>query len=737
MAANNQDPAWLEVENEWIAAHPRRHGGVLQQGNNQQQAEQFLNELNNYRSTLNPNGYLLRRAQSAQQRQTARDAEKQHMMQRLGIDEQEYTRRSDLARRLRQIQQRQAHPVQHLDANQKKRRSDRMKYPRIIYNDSYDNLLQNPIIRGNPYPEADKTAQYNNIKYRTLNTMGRDNRQQAQKIFGEYVGLLGFQPEFHPQLLTISSAMVYLNDPQAQKYRYAMYDMDDDYRTPGTLWIYRRAHQVRRGNQVVDIPEEIYAVGGYIISKSATAQTSTSMLRNMEYYSTYPTTEQRKLHTKSDFNIDRKYIKPKPVSDLLKYISNNITDVLLIAGRRIPSVGEPTYIVFHDVQTKQPILNVVSKISTITWNAIISRITQLFLMYYVYPSLPIGTQFDQVRLMLPPPIGAESKPYLYNEWKRSVINEYVEKALLNKNNIINHIRQFVENFDFTGNQHWLPNPYMGAVEQPAIIDCLTSVVVLYFTNNPLRTINNTAYRNYNTFINSNMIFRFCTEDEYATITAQIETGETAEYGLTSKSTEKVYQELHVRILGNNLVENPRLRRDYGGQNPNNINNINNNNNNNNNDDDSSSGSSGSSGGNRRMVRAIDDFNVGARTQTRQEFFDNTSAVQTPITTRQLQQQSRTTALDRLRNPIRTTPRRRNSLTTSSRSSSSGGGAASSSSGLPLYDPDDLSTNTNVQNTQPVQSATQTPQTTQPVDNWYARMLDDEGEEGEEDDNAQE
>ena len=569
-----------EFVNDWRAQQPPRvhHAPdpthMLNNGNNRDLAATFQARLNAYRSGLEQNQYLMKRRRNAEERENARNAERTHMMEELHIapdNQAEYERQALLAAHLRARQRRVDHPPQHLTPAQKRRNLEARMYPRIIKTETWDEKLHDDNdetgILGDPYPVGDRTAKYDDYLGKTLKTLDYEDRQDVQRTFGEMVGLLGYAPEFHPELLTKASAKEYLRDQQEERYRFELYDMDDDYRTPGTLWIYKR------GDEANNIPEEIFAVGGFIVGKTATSKTTTNMLRDIDYYRTHPTRELRKQENKRDWSIDNDYVKMKPVPGLFKYVSGVITNALAAAGRKIPTVGGCTYIVFHDLQTKLPIYSIVCKVTTITFNAIISRITELFLMYYIYPKLQMGTQFDQVRLMVPPPPGADSKVYLYNTWMQNVIHAGVEKKLLNLKGVVAQVQTLVDNFNFAGPEHWFNVPYMGAVNQPAIIDALTSVAVLYFTNSPLRFINNGAVSNEDAFINSNMIFRFCTEHEYAhDIVPQIQSGASFEYALTSKATKKVYEARHVQVKGNNFVEREDLRWNFQAAPVNNINN---------------------------------------------------------------------------------------------------------------------------------------------------------------------
>ena len=570
-------PGWQNEEfvNQWNEAHPHvvhapaNPNNQINVGNNAQLAQAFQNELNNYRQGLPENQYVIRRHREPAERQAARDAERQHMMEALNLNEQQYEQRNDLARRLRIQQHHQAHPPQHLNAEQRQRRAQHIMYPRIIETPIYDQILQNENIRGIQYPEDERTAEFNHLRGRTLRTLGRVSRQFLQKLFGEFVGLTGFQPEFHPELLTKASAKVYLRDPQETKYRYGLYDMDDDYRTPGTLWIYRVAHDENDANgHVHHVDEEIYSVGGYIVSKSATSKATTNMLRDIHYYRQYPKSSDRKGHNKRDWSVLHGYTTMKPVPSMFRYVSNKIERALFDAGRKLPSVGLPTYIILHDTQTGQPLFDVICKVSTITYNAIISKITQFFLLYYVYPELVnVDARLEALTIDDPPPHGAEAKQFIYNTWKQHIIHPAVEKRLLNNNTIIQAIRDYVNGFNFAGNGHWLPNPYMAGQNQPAIIDCLTSMVVLYFTHNPLRSVNHGVFVDYNALINSSMIYRFCTNDEFnRTIMFQAQNNPLSVFNLTSKATDKVYRELNVHVVGNALVEREDLRRIYDAPN---------------------------------------------------------------------------------------------------------------------------------------------------------------------------
>ena len=580
MAQNYPVGDWRTEEyvNAYREAHPRvahpppnpLHS--LNAGNNRDLAEAFQTELMNYRQTLPGNQYLIRNRPKPEERIAAKEAEKQHMMQALQIDENTYNTRVKQAKRLTAAQRRQGRPVHHLTEAEKVRRADHAMYPRIITDPQYDPKLQTPIFRGGAYPAEEQTPQYQQLYGKTLSTIGPDSRQLLQRQFGEWVGLLGFAPEFHPQLLAVESAKVYLHDSDGSKYRYAMYDMDNDYRTPGTLWIYRRAHD--------DVPEEIYSVGGYIISRTATSKRTTNTLRDMEYYSTYPKAKDRKFHNKRDFALSQGYTTMKPVPKMFKTVTNWIIDQLRAAHRRIPSIGRPTYVVFCDTRHPEASFPIVGKVTSITWNAILSRITQLYLMYYVYPRINInpnqvGNRFMQMFAESFPihhmpaqglvvnnqdPIGPEweKKPFIYNYYRMGVTHPKVEQRLLNNEVVINEIIRVLTTQNLLINETFLPEHYMHPnTDESHILDGLTSIVVLDFTNNPLRLMKDQLHLpdgGRNAFIASDLIFRFATEEEATAIEGELQMSTKYEYTLTSKSAQKVYEELHIQPAGSEFVE---------------------------------------------------------------------------------------------------------------------------------------------------------------------------------------
>ena len=632
-------------------------------GNNVQLAQQFQQALNNYQANLPGQDLLVRRHRTREENQQARDAQRNALMQALNINADEYNRQNDLARRLRAHQrhlERVANGQIHQpDQAQRIRNLANRMYPRIIKTNQFDERLAAENIRGVEYPGEDRTENFGQYLGFTLNTIGEDSRKQLQRLFGEWVGLLGFAPEFHRELLTKASAKAFLRDNEETRYRYELYDMDDDFRTPGTLWIYRREHDIldENGNVARHVPEEIYSVGGYVISvnKSANSKSSINMLRDMDYYNTYPTRDERKLHNKREFSLSQHYLTMKPVPALFKMVSDWIVAKFRDAGRKVPSVGNPSYIVFHDVQNHQPIYNVVCKVSTITWNAILSRLTELFLMYYMYPNLAFNDfagqrfvqQFNNVRIMNIPSVQSNAdndnmpiKQYLYNKWKTNIIHPLVEKKLLANQPIITQIREFLDVMggaeDLDENGHFLPGVYM-AEDQLRVLDSLTSVVCLYFTNSPLRFINKgqnllggvvnmqTDEIDYNSFINSNLIFRLCTENEFNnTIAPQIATGATVEYSLTSRATDKVYRQFHVVARGNQYIENPALRINYGAGAGNN-NNGGGGGGGNNDDDDDNDNDNGGGGNNINNInnnnlppsQILNNFDLNVRTEGRE------------------------------------------------------------------------------------------------------------------------
>ena len=724
MADNVYNPGWRNQEfvDDYRAAHPRvvrAQGDANNQigvGNNANLARAFQNELRNYRAGLGDD-LLVRRRRTAEQRQQARDAERAHMREALNIDDDEYYRQADLAHRLNQQQRRQVRQQAPRTLAQIRRHADRVMNPRIIEKTDYDDTLRSENIKGRLYDDM-RSDYYNTFQGKTLSTIGPDSRAAIQRLFGELVGLLGFQPEFHRELLTKASAKTYLRDPDETKYRYELYDMDDDYRTPGTLWIYRREHDVNRRNrmgqmEVLHYPEEIHSIGGYVVSKSATQRTSIATLRDMDYYSTHHTSDLRKAENKRDWAIAHNYVAMKPVPQLFKEVSTVISVMLETEKhRKIPTVGSASYIVFHDTVTREPLLDVVAKISTITWNAILSRVTELFLMYYVYPQINLNAvgndgqplfserfrrQFAAVRLPLTPNNQIAEfrndrpnnhinlKEYLYTIWKEAVIHPEVEKKLLNNQNLRNAITAIVDAFNFDTADSYLDNDYMEG-NTSRVLDALTSTAILYFTNNPVKYMNEKLgldAGNEDTFIISNLIFRLATEEEVNRINAGIEAGDIIEYGLTSKATDKVYKEQIVRVRGNEFVEDPEKRLNYGqlanlnapyaggdiGPGPDDDD-----------DDDGDNGSSrpsGSSSGSssffegtpaRRMRTLSHTPRTGNRSQKTQN--------------RLAQQQSRTTAIDRRRRvpgDVLSTPMTPRASV-----------ASSSSSSMPLYDPASMS-----------------------------------------------
>lgn len=556
----------------------------LRNENNRELAAAFLNALEAYRDSQD--NYVKRTRQTAQQKAAAQAAERQSVMTTLGITGEnanaEYERRADLARRFNQRYIQTAagierKPVQQLTAAQKQDRKDYRANPRIILTRTYDNTLKSDEFRGydstSEHAYTDRSDKFDTYNHKTLRKLTPTARHDVKRTFGEWVGLLGFAPEYHPELLMKKSAKVFLRDPDESKYVYVIYDMDDDYRTPGTLWIYQRIPGGATG--------EVYAVGGYIIGKSATSKDSVNLLSEMHYYNEHETAAKRREVHKKEWLIDNNYITMKPVPAFFKELAAYIVDTLTDANRPAPKAGAPTYVVFHDVDTKQPDYSVVGKVTPIAWNTIINRIVQLYMLYFVYPQLNLVNagkykasflrKMNSLIAIRDTPKEAANKnnsseskkrdytvqQSFYHLWRHGSLNAEVEKRLLNDRTFIADLTDIYERHPPEDDESFLPESYMGRMEdQSPILDALTSVVVLYFTNNPLTYLNKGRANKISneSFENTPVIFRFCTEEEREIINAQIAIGDTVSYGMTSKQVAKVYQSLNVRVMGTNLIE---------------------------------------------------------------------------------------------------------------------------------------------------------------------------------------
>ena len=213
-----------------------------------------------------------------------------------------------------------------------------------------------------------------------------EDRAKAATAFAEATGVVGFMPTYDPRLTNEASAkQVYPDDDYILEFK----DMDDNEATPTNMLIYEKVYD-KDGNLVRDeetgepVKGRMVAANGYRLSKPNEAQ-QIRRLRQMDYYSTYPTVDARNANKFGVFLEEKHYLKakrPTGYHQIVEYIKDYVLDDESV---QLDAVNPNKLFTLY---TTNPAaagkLNIFGEMSSIGWNTLMSRTARLFLELYIF-----------------------------------------------------------------------------------------------------------------------------------------------------------------------------------------------------------------------------------------------------------------------------------------------------------------------------------------------------------------
>ena len=253
----------------------------------------------------------------------------------------------------------------------------RRSYPNAIADPALYQYRNQAHIRGKAY---DQPLRFQQWMHKTPQQLTPDDRKEMAYMFAEMNGVLGWMPRYDRRFLTEASAKVALNDPTGQYYSYDLYDMDDNAFTPGTLI-------------VTDNDDgRIVSVGGYLMD-DATGGQSEARMKDMMYFNDNPSRVDRKKTPRAAYlaskNLTRTNNAGKKV--VREFIERLLAEEAFSKPIRNWNASLNKYVeipvcitlnAFKDGRST----NIVNyTLSSVTWNALVAHITQLYCCMYVYP----------------------------------------------------------------------------------------------------------------------------------------------------------------------------------------------------------------------------------------------------------------------------------------------------------------------------------------------------------------
>ena len=352
------------------------------------------------------------------------------------------------ARRWQLAQDNKDKPPKYTEREKQLRKYHAVK-PNVITNDKLIDQLYDEDIRGKAYQTDSKWIGY------TPQTLNDEDYDEMVNNFSEMVGVAHMRPEFDRRLLTAESAQqVY-----GPGYDYEMLDMDNDPNTPGTLRITRQSYRDAAGNT---IPRRVVAIGGYKIPNATTGQ-SERLLKNMMYYSKYPTTAARRETSYSDYLAETqpfisialaKQAKREKNPIGFDLVTKKVKEYLDSVRFTAPNAGESRYAaVVHNARTAdgQAVHNIIQyyRFTIVSYNTLVSRLAQLLAYAVVFPkakkyltantSNTVNAFLDLVET----PTGTANK-IAWNTLKDLFIHPELERKILRDSNVQEAIEKSIK-----------------------------------------------------------------------------------------------------------------------------------------------------------------------------------------------------------------------------------------------------------------------------------------------------